>query len=324
MRLLLFIAFFIFSSSTLAQHANIKQEIDKIIRYDIEWNQEYTPGFLLAIVDGDSSWVFSYGENLDPNKDTLDSLDLFNIGGIGLVELAFSIISDGYDLDTQLSDINPSWWDFPIGSLSIKRILNHSAGFSKIPRGIGRDQSDSAHPYKDWSKEDAYRYYQSLTLESFKDQWNYSYHGYALLADELFKSCEVISGVNRTPGITKSLVSAEPTDWGYLSTLLSGTRTIEELITLSRSIMPILPTLEHIPTEHKHVNHNGLMYHSIHAHKYDVYSHSSRSDGHYVHLGIVPKTRTSVIIMANGELGLNDLGILVLRMINGNWKRIKS
>jgi len=42
-----------------------------------------------------------------------------------------------------------------------------------------------------------------------------------------------------------------------------------------------------------------------------------------VHMSLVPQTETGVIVMANGEVGLNDLGILILRMINGNWKRKK-
>ena len=56
---------------------------------------------------------------------------------------------------------------------------------------------------------------------------------------------------------------------------------------------------------------------------YDVILHAGSTTGYRSFLGFVPETETGVVILANSPTSMNGLGLLILRMINNNWKRKK-
>jgi len=41
-------------------------------------------------------------------------------------------------------------------------------------------------------------------------------------------------------------------------------------------------------------------------------------------MGFVSESETGVVILANSPHSMNGLGLLILRMINNNWKRPKK
>jgi CubicO group peptidase (beta-lactamase class C family) len=55
-----------------------------------------------------------------------------------------------------------------------------------------------------------------------------------------------------------------------------------------------------------------------------VISTNGTSNIHSSFLAYVPATKTGIVILSNGASGTKDLGMLILRMINNNWKRNKS
>jgi beta-lactamase class C len=53
----------------------------------------------------------------------------------------------------------------------------------------------------------------------------------------------------------------------------------------------------------------------------DIVTHSGKTSGHTTFIGFVRETKTGVVISCNSAYGSEDLGMLVLRMINYNWER---
>jgi CubicO group peptidase (beta-lactamase class C family) len=48
---------------------------------------------------------------------------------------------------------------------------------------------------------------------------------------------------------------------------------------------------------------------------------NGNTSGHSAFIASIPETKTGVVILSNSSYGTHDLGLLILRMINYNWKR---
>lgn len=57
---------------------------------------------------------------------------------------------------------------------------------------------------------------------------------------------------------------------------------------------------------------------------YDVVMHAGSTTGYRSFMGFVAESETGVVILANSPHSMNGLGLLILRMINNNWKRTKK
>jgi len=57
---------------------------------------------------------------------------------------------------------------------------------------------------------------------------------------------------------------------------------------------------------------------------YDVVMHAGSTTGYRSFMGFVQESETGVVILANSPHSMNGLGLLVLRLINNNWKRTKK
>lgn len=57
---------------------------------------------------------------------------------------------------------------------------------------------------------------------------------------------------------------------------------------------------------------------------FDVVMHAGSTTGYRSFMGFVSESNTGVVILANSPHTMNGLGLLILRMINNNWKRSKK
>ncbi len=57
---------------------------------------------------------------------------------------------------------------------------------------------------------------------------------------------------------------------------------------------------------------------------YDVVMHAGSTTGYRSFMGFVSESNTGVIILANSPHSMNGLGLLILKMVNNNWKRTKK
>ena len=54
---------------------------------------------------------------------------------------------------------------------------------------------------------------------------------------------------------------------------------------------------------------------------FPVYVHTGRTSGHSSMFAFSRNTKTGVIVLSNSSAGTDDLGLLILRMINSQWRR---
>jgi CubicO group peptidase (beta-lactamase class C family) len=55
--------------------------------------------------------------------------------------------------------------------------------------------------------------------------------------------------------------------------------------------------------------------------KFDIFAITGKTSGHSSFIAFIPETKTAVSILCNSAEGTDDLGMLILRMINNNFKR---
>jgi CubicO group peptidase (beta-lactamase class C family) len=129
-----------------------------------------------------------------------------------------------------------------------------------------------------------------------------------------------------SPGRDRSLASVEP--WHFPSFAASeGIKsTAEDLIKYISSIFYSQTTNRemlslNIPTFNSKLAYsNG--WHIMKINKnFKAYISTGNTSGHSSFIGMIPETRTGVVILTNSPYGTKDLGLLVLRLINYNWKR---
>ncbi len=80
-----------------------------------------------------------------------------------------------------------------------------------------------------------------------------------------------------------------------------------------------------VDTKMRHGTYAGNGWHIMKMRRYyDVILHAGATDGCRAFLGFVKENNTGVIVLSNSEHGTDGLGILILRMINFNWKKKKN
>jgi CubicO group peptidase (beta-lactamase class C family) len=52
-----------------------------------------------------------------------------------------------------------------------------------------------------------------------------------------------------------------------------------------------------------------------------LYTHSGGTERHKAYMHFKPSTKTGIVILSRSSEGTGELGMLILRMINYNWKR---
>ena len=55
--------------------------------------------------------------------------------------------------------------------------------------------------------------------------------------------------------------------------------------------------------------------------KFDIFASTGKTRMHSCFVAFIPETKTAVTILCNNVSGTDDLGMLILRMINKNFKR---
>ena len=64
MRLVLFVMLMFWSCFGVAQNGDLKVEIERIILHDTEISLDETPGFIIGIVDQDSTYYVEFGGDI--------------------------------------------------------------------------------------------------------------------------------------------------------------------------------------------------------------------------------------------------------------------
>ena len=343
-----------------SQSSNLKNEINKIIEYDTEINFEKTPGFIVAVVDGDSTFYSSFGHSSRSQLESIEKDDIFEIGSVSKVFtslLWFKFMEEeGLSLQDKVNDLLPEEYSNPrLKNLTIYDLINHTSGFPRIPEYFGKKQKNTLDPYAYFTKDDLSQYYQNFVPSPYREKFNYSHVNYAILElileinsgksfhdlmnTEIFTPLNMKNSFidffedkNITPGYNRAMRKVKPWNFSSFAGSEGIKSTAEDLCQIIRVNLGLnYPTLytaienQQKISEKTNYNDKIMMANGWHVvdqgKKYDIYTHTGKTSGHTAFLAFVKETKTGVVILSNSSWGVEDLGFLILRMINYNWKR---
>ncbi len=351
----------LFASVLVAQNGDLKVEIERIILHDTDISLDDTPGFIIGIVDQESTYYVDFGSKVKNEEETLDTDDVFETGSISKVftsSLVSVLVNKGIiEYKSKINDFLPLEIQNPrMDEVTILDLVQHTSGLPVRPYFFGAKEKDPQNPYGYYEKEDLLNFYTSFLPKS-SNEFNYAHTNYGLLEiilenatgepfDLLMKKhiTDPIGLPNTftffkekkkdllTTGYDRAGREASP--WTFAS--FGASEGIKTTATDLMKFMKInLGLSDHPYVQIFNNNHNkevdtnfnesiktGKGWQIIDQRKkYDIITHSGKTNGHNAFMAFVKETGTGVIVLSNSNIGTRDLGFLVLRMINYNWKR---
>lgn len=347
-------SFFLLSNVLIAQEIeeNIKSQINKILKYEVDIDSDETPGCIIAIIDNGRTFVVSFGNKVE-SKDQIDSSDYFDLGGLSKIYVSIVanllLHNEVFKNETELQEILPDWKDKNIGKITFSQLLTHRSG---LPRELKNVNADNVNQYENTSLQEVMESLENTELGEKK--FLYSHYNYAILSywiettmnqsiHEIFTSyiatlpnleqLDFLNGskknLDKNLGLNKVGVKEYGLNYGAMENSLGAQNKIRDLIKLVQFFYlaeenavrdRIIADLKDTEID-KTIKFSNGMYVLTGDKNYSVYSHSGKSNRHSSAIHFVPETGTGVVIFSNSEVGTKDLSLQVLRMINDNWKR---
>ncbi len=355
------VLFLVFLDFGYGQDSDLKIEIERIILHDTEINMDDVPGFIIGIVDHDTVYVIDFGTAEKGIKKGLTMNDVFETGSITKVMTASltSILQEKglIRLDEPINKYIPGDYTNPrMDKVRIIDLIRHTSGLPVRPYFFGIKEKDPQNPYAAYTKKDLLTFYRDFVPVNV-GEYNYAHTNYGLLeiileqatgisfdklAEDYFfsplglKDSFVFFKERKknvlTPGYDRAGRLTSP--WAFASFGASeGLKTtLKDMIRFLMIQMGVIPhplgevlsgnTIPEVTTNFNESLMAAKGWQVIRRkRKYDIITHTGKTSGHSAFVAFVPETKTGVVILANSSLGTRDLGFLILRMINYNWKR---
>ncbi len=350
------------SASTLQSQMenHLRKEIEKIIRYETEISFESVPGFLVGIIDKDSTYILAFGSRRKGSAESLTDSSIFEIGGLSKIfsALLFHILQgegfvdrhDPVNKYLKEDEINPA-----LSTLTLDQLLTHTSGLPTLPTNLGIKEKETTSRYAQYSKNDLLDYYRQLDREMKSGKYIYSHTNYALLEivferatgqpfaklvrEKIFNPLQMTdSGIEisegqmsrLTPGYTRAGMVARPWDFASFTAsegIKSSARDLcrfvsvmlHEALPMANSLKEMLKPAHKIPNLKKTFVADA--WHVFVNRKYpNIYLHSGKTDGHAASIHFIRESKKGVVLLTNATGQMDGLAVLILRMINLNWK----
>ncbi len=331
-----------------AQVTGLRRELNELIRYETNIDYKDTPGFIIGMLDKDTSFIYSFGRRAMEDESMIEKQDIFELGGATKLctALLVELMSQDYDLDLHrsinayLPVQNPHF-----DSCTLFRLLTHTSGLPKYPPGWGIKEQDNQNPYGYFNRSDLEEFFISFPLIVSPQDYLYSHLNYALIEWMLEyvsgkKYNDLIKmyvhqyfnvGTNLKPTVQGYNLNGMPVKpWTYktFGGALGLRGSLEDLMDLChhflynnntafRTLMKVTPT--QIRKNDGWIS-MGWQVIPIPKNRF-IHAQNGRTEGHHTFIGIIPDTHTAVVILANSATGTDLLGVSILRMMNRNWKR---
>lgn len=355
-RNLLLVSFCILLGLSCASHKkqlsieeNISKQINKIIRYENPIDTKHTPGFIVSILEADTSFTVGFGTYKDSTLNALLHLD-FDIGAISkcyLDVLTEKLVQkDILQDELVLREVFPQLRKTRIGNLSLSKLRQQQTG---IPRTLPyfehikqQRNSTKLKAFEAASFDDLYTALLKFEEDLKDSTFTYSHHNHALIAaiieHETTKSIRSLyqehlpylnypkKNNQHTDGYDRKLKLSQKINYGDYESVLGAEANMKDLIDFAR--LNYLTKNSKITQRNcvKDMLHPGIdyctgLYRSKVGKHHTIYGHGGRSNRHSASIHVVPETKTGVIILSNSQVGTKQLYLHVLAMINDNWKR---
>lgn len=333
------------TNSYSQENEAIKKEIQKIIKYETNIDYKETPGFVVGMIDHEQQYHFSFGQKSLNDPTSFSVNDVFEWGGTTkiLTALILEKIKSKYLLDftASINDYLPVKNE-SFKSCSIQKLLTHTSGLPKYIPGWGAIEDNPNDPFSGLDENKLTEFYASYQLIASADQpYLYSHINYLLLgwilkevtgSDLVDLTKEYLNiDINQTvnsAAYNKSMKEVKPWNSGLFFPSLGARADLYSFIHLAKFLLAHksedvkgLYTVTPIKVRNqKGEVANGLQVISL-PKSNKMFFHVGRTEGHYSFIGLIPKTNTAVVILANSSIGADLLGVNILRMMNENWNR---
>lgn len=333
----------VLTSALNAQSADLRKEIEKIIRFERPVDFNLVPSVLVGVIDGDSTFTYNFGAATDVNG-------IYELGSLSKPYTAWlvtnALMNENKTRDEPICAYLPdSLCTNEWKKITFFHLLNHQAGLQRFAPGIGEFETDIQDPYKDYHLSDLAE--DIHQLHPVAGRYSYSHIGYAMMhwVFEKHGGLENFTLKNLThPYLlhnTSWTVAADqiatghgldgrvqpPWDANALAPAMGLKSSLQDVLTFMRLLMfgydsnqKLLPTSS-LNRELKILAKAGAYkvvdgWFVIRSGKKLVYYHNGRTGGHHVSVAFTPHLKKGVVVISNGAMGSNDLSLLILRMIN--------
>lgn len=353
-----------FNASQAQVKDKMEKELNKIIYFDADIDFEKVPGMVIGIIQGDSTYIYSYGslsmaEDIIPRDNSI-----FELGGItkvytaSLVEL---LVEEGLmDYEKSLNEYLPSTIINDKSDITLLEAITHTGGFPRLPHGIGKREREANNPYAYYAKADLHEFYKNYyPIEEEETRYQYSHVTYALIETAIENVTgqrfeDVLQERLLTPmGLTDTTIKLSEEQKSRMSQgyNILGNKTrpwrfssFKGSVGMKSTVKDMLTFLTvqmgegnadlaasfadmHEPVHKTDLAKNNFIskaWHVIKKKNHSIILHAGSTSGHQAFAGFVKETNTGVVILSNSENSTNSLGYLILRSLNQNWKKPKA
>ena len=327
----------------------IRAKIDQIIRFDLDSELDYTPVFIVGIIDNDSTYFIHFGEKTRTKGDTIATSDFYELGGLTKIytgQIVLGLSQQGMiDLNQPVNRYLPEMYQNPLVAATPGDLLLHFGSLPHLPPPLDQKDQYDADLYSDFSRRDLMEWYRDFRPDS-NGTFKYSNTGYAILEviieyttgrrfadvfDDFIEEKQLRSGastradVSLSPGYDLSGRKMKPRQ--FLSFAGSGAArgSMSDLTLLIRYLLD-LPDAHPLWNMTRAMDTKGVksapgLFCFYPRKRVQVWMHAGQSSGHHAIIALNRQTRTGVAILANSSAGTGDLGLLILKMLNKHWKR---
>lgn len=166
-----------------AQNPRLEKQVSKYIEYEVNLNDN--PGIIIGIINGDSVYVYSFGEMTKGKPEQLTDSTMFDIGSMTKVftaSLLQILVDEGkIDYEKTLGDyldkvtLNPS-----LHGITIRQLATHTSGLPRLPINFSERDKDPNNPFAHYRKEDFDIFLSDYNLFT-SSTYLYSHVNYALI-----------------------------------------------------------------------------------------------------------------------------------------------
>ncbi len=323
------------------QADNLRREIEEIITYEAGIDFSVVPGVMVGVVDGDSLYISSYGEQMDQEG-------IFELGSVTKPLISWltdqALDSLGWTRGVSVCRFLPdSLCTAPWETVTIEELLNHRAGLPPFPDNIGSIEASVTDPYAPYTIMRLASDVKQMSPHAGK--YSYSHVGYAILywlfervgGIESFTEQKLVEPLQlKSTGfdIADARIAKghgmdgrirPPWHCSALSPAMGLKSRMLDLLTIIKYISPDLalktPVLNaELRKELKVLNKNETFkvmdgWFLIESSSAIVYYHTGRTGGHHTSIAFMPEARKGVVVISNGSLGSRELSLLVLSMV---------
>jgi serine-type D-Ala-D-Ala carboxypeptidase/endopeptidase len=317
--------------------AALKQVIDRTLKQrDYRVDSAKVTGFVIGCLDGDSSWVFPYGQLSKTMKESPNGDTYFEIGGVSQVLIANQIhelvASKQLDYAMPINHYLPISLQFPLGErITLLQLVTHTSGLPKFPDDIGTYETDKEQPFEAYTEGSLFDYLKSFDTTNLSiGKYRYGHLNYVILEKVLkIKGVltvekDVSSYKIMAQGYNLAQKPVEP--WRFNETfegVVGRKMTVQQLLEFMQKQLEIKALhTDLFPTNLTKFTFVGKAWHILKQKKRPVICVATGATaGYSAFVAFVPETRTGVVILTNSRLIEGRLGLAILRILNENWKR---